>query len=155
MSREITKDLFPSCVNYTDEMYLGNEPAGKGHFYILPNRKKVESDRWECQYGGGESIGDKIKICNFHIGHKISIYITYDVLNITDNRYSGKTDEWCYCSNPDKGRIFGCSVNNLHDLEEDKIETILNISIPNCKFWSMVRSRAKYLYYQEKNNREV
>ena len=35
MSREITKDLFPSCVNYTDEMYLGNEPAEKKKNFIF------------------------------------------------------------------------------------------------------------------------
>lgn len=153
MSREITKDLFPSFINYTDEMYLGNKPCGKGHNYLL-NGNVIASDRWETKYGGGETIGDKIKICNFHINEKISIYITYGVLNIVDTRYSGKTDQWLYCSNPSKGRIFGCSESNLHQLEDEKIEKILNVSIPNCKFWSIVKGQAKYIYYKEKSSRE-
>jgi hypothetical protein len=33
MSREITEKLFPSLTNYTDEMYLGNEPEYIAYYW--------------------------------------------------------------------------------------------------------------------------
>ena len=85
--------LFPSFPNFTEAMYEGNKPAGKGHEHI----EGGYCDRWSCKWGGGESYKGRLLNADFKPNYKITIYICGDVLWITDLRHSGKTDVWEYC----------------------------------------------------------
>ena len=139
MTRKITSELFPSFVKYTDEMYLGNAPRGKGHEHVNGGY----CDRWSCKYGGGESYNGELIHASFSINHKVNVYICGSVLWITDIRYSGKTDVWEYSSNP---KSLSMPVSScVHKLEDDKIEMIFNTNI-DCEFWKMVQKRAKAIY---------
>lgn len=139
--REFLKSVFP---NFTDEMYDCNAPCGKGHEMIDGG----VSDRWSTKYGNMESYNGEILHAEFSINHKITIYITGNHLWIMDIRYAGKTDFWEYTNI--EGRGFPgspcCSERSRHTLEPEKIESILNTKIENCKFWKMVQARAKELY---------
>lgn len=139
---DIGSFLIQTFQNYTAEMYSGNAPCGKGHTMISGE----VADRWETKYGGGETVNGEILFFSFSLSTKITIYLVGDALNIVDNRYAGKTDEWCYCNN--NKRIHGCADYLVHDLEPEIIEKILNTSIPNCKIWEIVQARAKELYKQ-------
>lgn len=134
--------LVSSFPNYKKEMYDGNEPCGKGH--RMENGEFA--DRWETKFGSGETYKDEILNFSFSLSHRITIYIVGDVLSIVDNRYAGKTDEWCYFSNPSKGRVYGCFESRLHELEKERIDEYLNKRIPDCKIWNMVSERAKEIY---------
>ncbi len=141
MSRELTSVLFPSFVNYTDEMYLGNEPCGKVRDHLNGGYR----NRWSCKWGDGESYKGELINANFSINEKIRIYIIGSVLWIVDHRHAGKNDVWEYSSDPEKIRMHNKHPKLIHELEPDKIEKILNTKI-DCKFWEMVQSRAKEIY---------
>lgn len=139
-------DLFPSFPNYTQDMYEGNAPCGKGQQVLDGN----ESDRWVCMYGSGESYNGEIIHIRFNLNQKISIYIIGNHLWIVDLRYSGKNDFWEYTNIEGLGYPGSpcCAKQSRHSLEPEKIEKILNTKIENCKFWDMVQARAKELYSQ-------
>lgn len=132
---------------YTMNMWDGNEPSCKGDDYLI-NGEQITSDKWECRYGGGETINDQIMRCNFWINRKVGIHIARNHIWIVDNRYAGKSDFWEY-SDDDAMKMPGwpCfSENHRHQLEPEKIEQILNTKIENCKFWDLVQTKAKELY---------
>ena len=141
MSRKIVSELFPSMENYTDEMYLGNEPCGKGHEHIDGGY----CDRWSCKYGSGESYKGELINADFRINEKITIYIVGSILWIVDFRHAGKSDVWEYSSDPKTIHMNNISSKRIHELEPDKIEKILNTDI-DCEFWKMVSNRAKTIY---------
>ena len=130
------KEKFPSFPNYTDAMYLGNEPTGS---WEMSTGKTMY--RWSNCWGSGQSTTDGIFEANFQINSKITIYIVGGHLNIIDIRYAGKPDTWEY-SNTEQRYFKSFS----HELEADRIEKILNTKIPNCRFWDLVQKRAKELY---------
>ena len=135
--------MFPSFPNYTEQMYEGNEPCGKGHELI----EGGFADRWECKWGSAETNGNRIIHASFSINQKINIFIIESTLWITDFRYEGKSDVWEY-SNNDNIRFPGSPClykRRRHELEKDKIEKILNTNIP-CKLWELVQQRSKELY---------
>lgn len=141
--RKFTSDLYPLFVNYTDEMYFGNEPCGKGHEHVNGGF----CDRWSCKYGCGESYNGELIDADFIINSKIKIFICGTTLKITDIRYAGKTDVWEWTNNPS---LYGVCISPscVHELEHEKIESILNMKF-NCKFWDMVQKRAKEIYIGE------
>ena len=54
--KELLKSVFP---NYTDAMYEGNEPCGKGHEHVNGGY----CDRWSCKYGcGSKSIHNSVHL---------------------------------------------------------------------------------------------
>lgn len=55
--------MFPSFPNYTEQMYEGNEPCGKGHELI----EGGFADRWECKWGSAETNGNRIIHASFSI----------------------------------------------------------------------------------------
>lgn len=130
--------------NFTSEMWDGNAPCGFGHKMIDGGT----GERWSMKYGGGETYKGEILCANFSLNHKISIFICGNGLHIMDLRYSGKPDFWEYANREDI-KFPGspcCSERSRHTLEPEKIESILNTKIENCKFWNMVQTRAKELY---------
>lgn len=124
--------------NYTAEMWAGNAPAGKGY----PLVGGGYSDRWQCKYGGGDSVDGEINNAAFSISYKVCVYITGDDLRIMDIRHDGKYDYWQWSNHPERHS----ETRWMHELEPDRIEKILNTVIPNCRFWQMVQKRAKQLY---------
>lgn len=145
MSRNIVKNTpFESFPNFTDEMYLGNEPCGKGYELVSGGY----ADRWSTSFGGGETKGNEILDFSINLNYKISIFICGDMLHILDIRNDGKPDFWEY-SNNEKMLMPGspcCSERSRHTLEPERIEKILNTKRENCKIWDMVMSRARELY---------
>lgn len=143
MSRDITGIKFPSFPNFTDEMWLGNEPCGKGHEMVAGGY----ADRWSTEFGGGETYKGEIQFFSINLNYKISLFICGDTLYILDIRHAGKNDFWEY-SNNGNGLMPGspcCSESSRHTLEPDRIEKILSTKRENCKVWDMVMSRAKEL----------
>jgi len=140
-NRQITGILFPSFVTYTDDMYLGNVLADKGGKYLKKDGSIIDSDRWDCKYGKGESVDGHICMASVNISKKINIFIYDDSLWIYDIRHDGKSDIWEFRNDKNIEETA-----YKHKLESDKIERILNTKFPNCKFWDMVQSRAKELY---------
>ena len=132
--------LFPSFPNYTQAMYEGDEPAGKGHKHINGGY----CERWASKYGGGESYAGEIIDANFSINTKTTIYIVGSHLWIVEQRYSGKSDVWEY-TNDGYMKVILLHPLRIHEMETDKIEKILNTKI-DCLFWTMVQKRAKQLY---------
>lgn len=135
--KEFLCSIFP---NYTAEMYEGNKPVGKGHKLTCGEY----ADRWECHYGCGETFGNSVLVANINIDHKISIFICGDALQISDIRYSGKTDVWGYDS---KGEFYIPTIGKkkLHSLETETIEKILSTELPGL-FWQIVRNSAWGIY---------
>ena len=132
-------EIFP---NYTEAMYLGNEPAGKMHAHLNGGY----TDRWECKYGGGETYHDEIIHASFSLNHKVTIYIVGDKLWVVDIRYSGKSDFWEHCVNHSGMPGYPCCREySRHKMEPERLGEYLNAEIPNCKFWDIVQSRAKEL----------
>ena len=133
---------------YTEDMWNGNKPSCKGDDWLI-NGKPVTADKWECRYGGGETINDQIMQCNFWINHKIGIQIAHNHLYIIDIRYTGRSDFWEYSDDKAMkmpGPPCFSEIRVRHQLEPEKIEGILNTKIKNCKFWELVQARAKELY---------
>ena len=129
-------DAFP---NYTDAMYLGNEPAGKGHEHVDGGY----CDRWECKWGNAETYKGRIIHAAFSLNRKIRIYITGNALWVVDIRYAGKTDFWEHCVNcPGMPGPPCISESSRHKLEPERLEKYLSTAIPNCKLWDMVQARA-------------
>ena len=145
MSRNVIKNTpFESFPNFTDEMYLGNEPCGKGHEMVSGGY----ADRWTTEFGGGETYKGEIQFFSINIDRKISLFICGDTLYILDIRHDGKTDFWEY-SNNGNGLMPGspcCSESSRHTLEPDHIEKIINTKRENSKIWDMVMRRARELY---------
>lgn len=133
--------LFPSFPNFTEAMYEGNKPAGKGHEHI----EGGYCDRWSCKWGGGESYKGRLLNADFKPNYKITIYICGDVLWITDLRHSGKTDVWEYSSDPERLHMTNVNPSRIHELEREKIEELLDMDI-DCEFWRIVQLRAKEIY---------
>ena len=131
-------DTFP---NFTNSMYDGNEPCGKGQEYVDGGY----CDRWTTRFGGGESYKGYLIHANFSLNQKITIYIVGDVLWIVDFRHFGKSDVWEYTSDPSKSHMTNITPSRIHTLESEKIEKILNTDI-DCAFWRMVQSRSKEIY---------
>ena len=139
---QIAKLLFESFPNYTEAMYLGNEPAGKGHGHINGGY----CDRWCCQWGGAETYDGRIIHATFSLNHKVSIYIVGDALWVMDIRYAGKPDFWEYCVNCSGMPGSPCiNESSRHTLEPERLEKYLHTVIPNCKLWDMVQKRASEL----------
>lgn len=138
--------LISTFPNYTEQMYEGNQPAGKGH--ELTNGGCAE--RWSCWYGCGETSGESVLWASITINHKINLFVCDDTIRITDIRYSGKSDVWEFCNN---GKITFSSTLilkcHLHSLEDEKIERILASEFPG-RFWQMVQKRALELYNETK-----
>ena len=144
MDREITGKLFPSFPNYTDEMYLGNEPCGKGHEMLDGGF----ADRWSTKWGSGETYNNKILHFSINLNPKVSIFICANTLYILDIRYAGKSDFWEY-NNDGNFKMPGppcCREKSRHTLESERIERILSTGRDSCKIWDMVMSRARELY---------
>ena len=130
-----SKCSFP---NFTEEMWAGNEPCGKGHELISGGF----ADRWEFFRGSAETYNDEILVADFSVNNQITIFINDDAVNICKD-----TMEYCYnyCNKENRriwGTIYEC---NRKDLEFEKVEKILNKKFPNCKIWDMVQARAKEL----------
>lgn len=142
MKQDFFNEEFPTFLNYKQEMWQGEVPAGNGHQHINGGY----CDRWVTKYGGGESYNGEIINADFRVNAKITIYIVGDSLWISDMRYAGKNDIWEYSNNghlkSPTGLLNEC---HRHELEPDKIEKILNMDF-NCKFWDMVKTKAKQLY---------
>lgn len=126
--------IFP---NLTKDMYFGNDFTRTGHKTIDGG----ETEIWSTMWGTGEIYKDKIISADFSFNTKVTVYICADRLRIVDIRHSGKNDVWVYDNTPNRkyGRF-------EHDLEEEKIQKIINTKIPNCKYWDMVQKRIKELY---------
>lgn len=133
--------VFEAFPNFTEAMYAGNEPCGKGHEHV----EGGFCDRWSTQFGGGESYKGRLIHANFSLNQKITVYIVGSTLWIVDIRHSGKSDVWEYTSDPDKIRTNNIHPSRIHPLEPERIEKILNTNI-DCVFWRMVQSRAKEIY---------
>lgn len=125
--------MFPSFINYTEEMYNGNEPACKSDSF-------ENGDVWSTQYG--KAITDKqgkLIACSFTIRPYTSIYICADSLKIYKiSTLAGKTQIF---SNEDLYSPYAHI-----DMSEDKAEAIINKSLPNCKIWTIIQKRAKDLF---------
>lgn len=124
--------------NFTEEMWAGNEPCGKGHELISGGF----ADRWEFFRGSAETYNGEILVADFSIDKNISIFIADDTVNICkitttcDYNYGNKENE----------RIWGTFREDLRkDMELEEVERILNKKFPNCKIWDMVQARAKEL----------
>jgi len=141
MSREITSVKFPSFPNFTDEMWLGNEPCGKGHEMVTGGY----ADRWSTEFGEGETYNGEIHFFSIKLNYKISIFICGSTLYILDIRHDGKSDFWEY-SNDGNGLMPCCSERIRHTLEPERIEKIINTKRNGCKIWDMFMERAKELY---------
>lgn len=142
--RHMIGEIFPSFLNFTQNMWSGNEPNCKGHDMVGGG----QSQKWTFRYGNAETFEDRILCASFNLSPKVTISIVGDTLNILDFRYSGKFDEWSYCNKP-AGRIHGTFMAvHQHELEPERIEKYLNTNIPNCKIWDMIQARAKELYNQ-------
>lgn len=136
---------------YTADMWNGNEPSCKGSYWFS-NDEWIIAEKWECRYGGGETINDQIVQCNFWINRKIGIHIARNHIWIVDNRYTGRTDFWEY-SDCEAFKMPGwpCfSEVHRHQLEPEKIGQILNTKIENCKFWNLVQAKAKWILDNKK-----
>lgn len=133
--------VFETFLNYTEEMYAGNEPCGRepnhleGGFY----------DSWTTQYGSGRSYNGKIVYAAFCVNRRVTVYIIGSALWIVDQRHSGKSDVWEYSNEPDKFHTTNVSPLRVHVLELERIEKILNTKIDSV-FWRMVQSRAREIY---------
>lgn len=139
------KDFLTSVFeNYTEQMYEGDQPCGKGHQLTGGGY----ADRWECRYGVGETSGESVLVAHIIINCKISLFICADVLEIIDIRYSGKSDVWGYNSKGDFTLPY-VSPNHIHPLESEKIERILSMEFPGC-FWRLVQNRALEIYSNAK-----
>ena len=137
--KDLLCKVFP---HYTEAMYEGNEPAGKGHEHIAGGY----CDRWDCRWGEGETYNGKIIHADFKINHNVNIFICRNSLLVVDHRYSGKCDFWEYCVNhPGMPGAPCCSEKSRHKLEPERLEQYLNTVIPDCKFWDMVQARAREL----------
>ena len=131
--------IFP---NYTEAMYEGDEPCGKGHELIGGGN----ADRWECKYGVGETSGEEVLCANIIINRKIQLFICRDCLRIVDNRYAGKTDVWVY---DNKGELTTSdSKGRTHPLETEKIEQVLSTKFAGL-FWKLVQNRALAIYNEK------
>lgn len=83
MSREVTSVKFPSFPNYTDEMYLGDEPArpGGGMTWVDPEALErgevitLRSDAWSTQHGSAETLNGKLMCCDMKAGFNDSVEI--------------------------------------------------------------------------------
>lgn len=132
-------ELFPTFTNYTENMYLGNEPAGKGH-------ERLDGgfcDRWQTKYGTGETYDGRIIHARFSLNAKVTIYIIGNALWVVDFRHSGKPDFWEHCVNHAGMPGSPCTCeSSRHKLEPERLEKYLHTVIPNCKFWDMVQKRA-------------
>lgn len=131
-----SKCSFP---NFTEEMWAGNEPCGKGHEHVNGGY----TDHWIFFKGAAETYNGEIDWADFSVDRRTSISIVGDTVNIC---YNGRDfDFYNYC-NKSTGRIWG-TMNNCHrkDMELEEAERILNKKFPNCKIWDMVQLRAKEL----------
>lgn len=136
MNREFLQEIFP---RYTEAMYKGNEPSGKGHEHIHGGF----CDLWECRFGSAETYKGFVICANFHINKNVGLHICGDGLWIVDVRYSGKSDFWEYCINHSGMPGRPCFSDKVrHKLERESLEKYLNTAIPDCKLWEMVRERA-------------
>lgn len=79
MSRLITKKLFPSATNYTDEMYFGMEPAYKSESF-----SRVGGVTYKFNHGEADVVNDEVYICNVTIKGKYQIIIFGDDLKLSE-----------------------------------------------------------------------
>jgi len=124
---------FPMFLGFTYDMWDGNEPTAS------KNVNGAIENKWITKYGDGLSYGDDLNYGVFNVHYPITIYIRGDLLEITKLNHSNPR---CYSS---KGYSF---VFKHTLMEHEEIERILNTSIPNCKYWDIVQSKAKRLYYK-------
>ena len=134
--KDFLTSVFP---NYTEAMYEGDEPCGKGHELIRGGC----ADRWECKYGVGETSGEDVLCAHIIINRKIQLFVCRDCLRIVDNRYAGKTDVWVCDSNGEL--TTSDSKRRTHPLEAEKIEQVLSTKFAGL-FWKMVQKRAREIY---------
>lgn len=134
--RNIVKNTpFESFPNYTDEMYMGEIPCGKGGRYVVNGdfEHPVESDRWSYCHGGGESIGDDIMNATVSINVNDSVFLCGSTIAVNHIRHYKN-----YCIS-----IMWCNDGKLNgdaELEYDKAIATIN-KLNRCKFERMVKEK--------------
>lgn len=148
MSRDLVKNSpFESFPNYTDEMYLGNEPSSKGVEYITHNGvEKCDDYLWKN--GHAEVINGKLQYGSVNIDAYNQVVIIGRTLCVQKMVTYKSFKIWKYWCNVDSYNPNLKDYGEITELDISGAMKILN-KLRDCKIEQIIKKKAIELINKE------